>query len=100
VRHIVCGSVGQFEWRHHDRAVTARCVQALVVPRSTKTAMILEDSVVRRTTSSPVLAGVGVEGGEFEHGVPIGLGDEGFDGSISVRTEVSSCLGGDSDVTL
>jgi hypothetical protein len=32
--------------------------------------------------------------------MPIGLGDEGFDGSISVRTEVSSCLGGDGDVTL
>jgi hypothetical protein len=81
-------------------AVTARCVQALGGAALDELRHDLEDAAARRTTSSPALAGAGVQGSEFEHWVPIGLGDEGIDGSISVRTEVSSCLGGDSDVTL
>jgi hypothetical protein len=91
---------GSSKWWHHDRAVTARCVQALGGAALDEVRHDLEDAATWRTTSSPALAGTGVQGDEFEHGVPIGLRDEGFDGSISVSTEVSSCLGGDGDVTL
>ena len=71
-RHIACGSVGQFEWRHPRRRRHSALVQAVGGAALDEVRHDLEDAAARRTTSSPALAGVGVQRGEFEHGVLIG----------------------------
>jgi hypothetical protein len=41
---------------------------------------------------APALAGVGAQGGEFEHRVPIGLGGVGFDGASGLARKCCRVL--------